>query len=278
MTEPEPISPPLFRIQAGERRGLGLRELVQSFELLQFLAWRDVKVRYQQTLLGAFWIVLQPLLTALVFALVFGRLSRLPSDGLPYVVFVLTGLVAWGHFASSLMSGVNNLAGSASLITKVYFPRLVLPAAAAAARLVDLLLGLLVLGGFLAWYGVRPGPSLWLFPGVALLSSLFALALSVWLSAFNLRYRDVGHALPFVLQIGMFCTPVVYPVSLVPERWRFALALNPMTGIVEAYRSTLLGRPLDWSSLGLATAVTLAILIPGLYAFRRLEPSFADVV
>ena len=267
----------MIRIEAGRKPGLDLAELWESRELLQFLAWRDVKVRYQQTLLGASWIALQPLLMALVLSLVFGRLGRMPSDGLPYAVFVLTGLLAWGHFASSLTSGVNALAGSAGLITKVYFPRLLVPAAAAAARLVDLVLGLLILGAFLVHYGIRPGPGVLLFPAVALLSSLFALGLGLWLAAFNLKYRDVGHALPFLLQVWMFATPVVYSASLLPERWRFALALNPMTGIVEAYRSTLLDRPVDWAGLGIAAALTAAVLVPGLFAFRRMERTFADV-
>jgi lipopolysaccharide transport system permease protein len=268
-----------LRIEAGQGTRLNLGELWESRELLPLLAGRDLKVRYQQTLLGASWIVLQPVLMTVVFGFVFGRLTGgAASDGLPYTVFALTGILAWMHFAGSLTSAVNALVGSASLITKVYFPRLIVPAAAAAARVADLALGLVVLAVLLAYFRIAPGPAVLALPVLVLLSSLFAFGLGLWLSAFNLRYRDVGHTLPFLLQIWMFCTPVVYSEALLPPRWHGILRLNPMAGIVGGYRSLLLDRPLDWPALGVAAAVTVAILVPGLYVFKRLERTFADVI
>jgi lipopolysaccharide transport system permease protein len=255
-----------------------LRELWEHRELLGFLAWRDLKVRYQQTLLGVAWIALQPLLMAAVFAVVLGGLSGMPSQGVPYPVFVLSGVLVWTHFSASLTSAVSSLVSNASLLTKVYFPRVVLPAAAVLARLVDLAIGLLVLGGLLVFYGVTPGWSVALLPVAVALSSLLALGLGLWLSAFNLRYRDIGHTLPFLLQVWMFATPVVYPASLVPERWIRLLRLNPATGLLSAHRAALLGQPLDAEAFGVTVVVTALVLVTGLFAFRRLEKDFADVV
>jgi lipopolysaccharide transport system permease protein len=209
-----------------------------------------------------------------VVAVVLGGLSGMPSQGVPYPAFVLSGVLVWTHFSASLTSAVSSLVSSASLLTKVYFPRVILPAAAVLARLADLGIGLLVLAALLAFYGVVPGWRVLLLPVAVALSSILALALGLWLSAFNLRYRDIGHTLPFLLQVWMFATPVVYPPSLVPERWIRWLRLNPAVGLLSAYRAALLGQPLDGEALG----VTAVWSRSGLYVFRRLEKDFADVV
>jgi lipopolysaccharide transport system permease protein len=274
-----PVRVPVMLLRPS--RGLSLpdlREVYDHRELLGFLAWRDLKVRYQQTLLGVAWIALQPLLMAAVFAVVLGGLSGMPSQGVPYPVFVLCGVLAWTHFSASLTSAVQSLVSNAALLTKVYFPRVVLPAAAVLARGVDLAVGLVVLGALLVYYGLAPGLGLLWLPVTAVLSSLLALGLGLWLSAFNLRYRDIGHTLPFLLQVWMFATPVVYPASLVPERWLWLLRLNPAVGLLSAYRAALLGQPLDGEALAVTTAVTALVLVSGLFAFRRLERDFADVV
>jgi lipopolysaccharide transport system permease protein len=257
---------------------LDLAELWSCRELLIFLAWRDIKVRYQQTLLGVAWVALQPLLMTGVLALVLGRIGGLVSGGVPYPLFVLLGVVVWSHFAATLTSVVGSLVASAPLLTKVYFPRLVIPAAAAAARLVDLLVGLLIVAVGLGLHGVRPGPGWLLVPALVALSVLLALGLGLWLSVLNLRWRDVGHTMPFLLQVWMFATPVVFSASAVPERWRSLLVLNPMTAIVEAARAALLGQPVEVASLSLPASATTAILVSGLMVFRRLERRFADVV
>jgi lipopolysaccharide transport system permease protein len=258
---------------------LRLRELWEYRELLYFLTWRDIKVRYKQTALGAAWAVIQPFFTMVVFSIFFGRLAKLPSEGVPYPVFTYCALVPWTYFATALTQSSNSLVDHARLITKVYFPRILVPAAAVIAGLVDLAIAFVVLVGMLLWYGVTPGPAVLLLPLLALLATITALAVGLWLSALNVQYRDVKYTIPFLVQFWLFLTPVAYSSTLVPERWRALYALNPMTGVVEGFRWALLGhRAAPGPMLLISIASVLLLLIGGLFYFRRMEQRFADVV
>src|SRR6185436_12827848 len=234
--------PPTSIIEARQRLlDLDLLALWQRRELLFFLVWRDVKVRYKQTAIGAVWAVLSPLLTVLIFAVVFGRLAKLPSDGVPYVVFAFAGFLPWTYFAQAMARSSASLVGNAALITKVYFPRLMVPLAAVTTPAVDACLSLLSLIGLLLWYGVPPTVTLLALPVFGLAAAAIALAVSLWLAPLNVRYRDVSHTIPFLVQAWMYASPVVYPLSLVPESWRFVYSLNPMVGVIEGFRWSLLG-------------------------------------
>lgn len=258
---------------------LDLRELVGSHELLYFLVLRNLKLRYKQTLLGAAWAVLQPLLAMAVFSVVFGRLARLDSDGLPYPVFALAALVPWTYFANALAQAGNSLVDQHQLLTKVYFPRLLLPLAAVLAGLVDLVISFVLLLLVLGWYGIPPSPRLLVAPALALLAAVAALAPGLWLAALNVRYRDVRHVIPFLVQIWLFVTPVAYSSSLIPERWRPIYAFNPMAGVVEGFRWMVGARGAGFGpGLAVSAAAVLLLLTGGLYFFRRMERSFADVV
>ena len=257
---------------------LDLRDLWAFRELLYFLTWRDVKVRYKQTELGIAWAIIQPLFTMLVFTLFFGRLAGVPSDNIPYPVFAFAGLLAWTFFANAITNSGNSLVGSANLITKVYFPRMIIPGAAVAAGLVDFAVAFVILVLLMVYYGVMLTWSILMFPVVVLLTTLLALGMGMWLSALNVKYRDVRFALPFLVQLWMFVSPVIYPVSFLPAKFRWLLSLNPMTGIIEGYRSSLFGRPFNWIALAVSAAITLILLIYASYSFRRMEKSFADIV
>jgi lipopolysaccharide transport system permease protein len=257
---------------------LHLRDLWEYRELLFFLIWRDIKVRYKQTALGAAWAILQPLLTMIVFSIIFGRLVGVPSDGIPYPLFAYTALLPWQFFAHALTESGNSLIANQQLITKVYFPRLVIPLAATLAGLVDLGFAFFVLLGMLFFFGIAPSAAIFaLFPFL-LLAILTALAMGLWLSALNVQYRDVRHTLPFLIQFWFFITPIAYPSSLIPEQWRVWYGLNPMVGVVEGFRWALLGRPLPSPLIGVSALVVFALLIGGLIYFRRMERTFADVI
>lgn len=258
--------------------GLDLRELWSYRELFYFLIWRDVKVRYKQTALGVVWVVLQPLLTALVLTVVFGKLVGMPSEGVAYPLFAFAGLAPWMFFSKALTQSGLSLVASANLITKVYFPRLIIPASSVAASLVDFGISLVVLMGLLFYYAVPLTWRIAVIPPVTLLTVLLALSLGSLLSAFNVKYRDVGAVLPLAIQIWMFATPIIYPLSLVPEKWRWLAELNPMTGLIEMYRAALFGLEFNWRALAVAAGITVAALMYSVYAFRRMERSFADVV
>lgn len=257
---------------------LNLRDLWAYRELLYFLTWRDVKVRYKQTALGAAWAILQPLFAMLIFTLLFGRLAGVPSDNVPYPIFAFSALLLWTFFSNAITASGNSLVGSANLITKVYFPRMIIPAAAVSAGLIDLLVGfpLLIIMAF--YYGVHLSWSLLLLPVLILLTTVLAVGVGLWLSALNVKYRDVRFALPFLVQLWMFASPIIYPASMLPEKWRWVLRLNPLTGIIENFRAALFSRPFDWTGLGISTAITILLLIYSLYSFRRMEKSFADIV
>ncbi len=262
-----------------QRVSLNLQDLWRYRELVYFLTWRDIKVRYKQTALGIAWAVLQPVCSMLVFSIFFGRLARVPSDGLPYPVFAYAGLLPWQLFAFALTESSNSLVGNERLITRVYFPRLVIPISALLAGLMDFCVSLVVLVAMMWWYGIGPTAAIVTFPLFTLLAVLAALAVGIWLSALNVKYRDVRYTLPFLTQFWLFATPVAYPSSLLPEPWRPLLGLNPMAGVVEGFRWSLLGvshgpGPL----LAVSVAIVLLLLTGGLFYFRRMEASFADMV
>ncbi len=259
-------------------RLLDLRELWAFRELLWVLAGRDVRVRYKQTILGASWAIIRPLLTMVIFTVVFGRLAKLPSDGYPYAVFVYAGLLPWTFFATALQSSGSSLVGSAGLISKVYFPRLIVPLSAIGAPLVDLLVSTGVLLALMAIYRVHFGSGL-LFAPLLLVAVVFtALGVGTLASAMTASYRDVTHLLPFVIQIWMYVTPVIYPSSMIPERWRWVLYLNPMAGLVEGFRSAFLNRPFDLTALGISAATSVTLFALGIAYFERVERRFADVI
>jgi lipopolysaccharide transport system permease protein len=257
---------------------LNFSELWAYRELLYFLTWRDIKVRYKQTAMGAAWAVVQPFVTMLVFTLFFSIFIGVPSDSIPYPVFVYAGLLPWTFFSSSVNNCSGSLVGSSALITKVYFPRMVIPVAAVGAGLVDLAVAGAILVGLVFVYGLPPTWSLLMLLPLVLITTVLAIGVGLLISALTVRYRDVRHALPFVLQIWMFASPIIYPQSVVPEKWRWVLMLNPLTGVIEGFRSALAGREFDWFALGLAAAISSALLVAGVLVFRRLERVFADLI
>jgi lipopolysaccharide transport system permease protein len=257
---------------------LNLREIWEYRELLYFLTWRDIKVRYKQTAMGAAWAIVQPLFTMLIFTLFFSIFVGVPSDGIPYPVFAYAGLLPWTFFAGAVSNSSMSLIGSAGLITKVYFPRVTIPTATVCAGLVDLIIATVILIGLTLVYGVTLTWSLVMIPVLALLTIVLAMGFGILISALTARYRDVRHVLPFVLQLWMFSSPIIYPLSVVPEKWRWALELNPLTGIIEGFRSSLMGRAFNWRAILVSSVVALAFLLASVFIFRRLEKSFADLM
>lgn len=258
---------------------LRLREIWEYRELLYFLLWRDIKVRYKQTLLGAAWAVIQPFMTMVVFSIFFGRLARVPSDGIPYPLFSFAALVPWTFFANGLSHSSNSLVGSAHLITKVYFPRLIIPLAAVFSGVIDFVIAFGVLLLMMLYYGFGPSIPAILIPLLFVLALISALGFGLWLSALNVKYRDVRYIVPFLVQFWMLATPIAYPSSLLGERWRALYALNPMVGVVEGFRWALLGTRTNPDLLALvSTATAIIVLISGAFYFRRMERTFADVV
>ena len=258
---------------------LELREFWEYRELLYFLTWRDIKVRYKQTVLGAAWAVIQPFFMMVVFSLFFGRLAHVPSDGIPYPIFTYCALLPWQLFAHALSESSNSLVANERLITKVYFPRLVVPVSAVLGGLLDFAIAFMILLLMMVYYGVRPTWAIVTLPGFLLLAILTALSVGLWLSALNVKYRDVRYTITFLTQFWMFATPVAYPSSIVPERWRPLYGLNPMAGVVEGFRWALLGKSeAPGVLLVVSIVVVILILIGGLYYFRRMEAEFADVV
>jgi len=258
---------------------LNLSELWQYRELLVFLIWRDIKVRYKQTALGAAWAVLQPVFSMVVFSLFFGRLAKVPSDGIPYPVFAYCALLPWQLFAYALSESSNSVVANERLITRVYFPRLVIPIAGVLAGLVDFAIAFVVLIFLMLGYGITPTATIATLPLFVLLAIVTALAVGLWLSALNVQYRDVRYTIGFLTQIWLFLSPVAYPSSLVPARWRPLYGLNPMAGVVEGFRWALIGKtPAPGAMLAVSVMVVLLLLVGGLYYFRRMEKSFADVI
>jgi lipopolysaccharide transport system permease protein len=270
---------PLVSIRAcGDFATFDLKSLWAYRELLYFLIWRDVKVKYKQTVLGAAWAVIQPLFTMIIFSIFFGKLASLPSDGIPYPLFAYAAVLPWTFFSNAITSSGASLVGSANLITKVYFPRMIIPTAAVAAGLIDLMIAFGILIVLMIYYSVGFAWNLLMAPALIALTALLAVAVGMWTSAVNVKYRDIRHALPFAIQLLMFVTPIIYPISLAPARWRWVFLLNPLAGIIEGYRSAFFGRPFDWLALAISTALTLSLLLYAAFYFRRVERAFADIV
>jgi lipopolysaccharide transport system permease protein len=259
---------------------VNVRELWQFRELLFFLTWRDVKVRYKQTALGAAWAVLQPLMMMVVFTIFFGRMARVPSGGVPYPLFALAGLLPWTFFATAVANAGNSVVGSERLITKIYFPRLAVPIASVGAAVVDFAVSCGLMVVMMAWYGVVPGPKLLLAPPVFALIVLLALGLGTLLAALNVAYRDFKYVIPFLIQIGMFATPTVYmdPTEAAHGRYGWLLALNPMTPLIASFRSALIGGRIAWGPLAMAAGASALVFVAGCLYFRRVEDSFADII
>ena len=258
---------------------INLRDLWDYRELLYFLTWRDVKVRYKQTALGIAWVVLQPIFLMLVFTMFFGRLVELPSDGIPYSIFTYTALLPWQLFSRALTDGSMSLIAHERVITKTYFPRILLPASAVLSGLIDFAIAFLVLIGFMVFYGVQPGLAIFALPLFVLLVVMAAFGVSLWLAALNVLYRDVRYGLPFLTQIWMFATPIIYPVSAVPDKWRLLYSLNPMVGVVEGFRWALLGNTSGMDAIfGVSVLVVAGILAGGVLYFQSVQQTFADVI
>ncbi len=279
---PEAAHPPLPHVHIEASRGwvaLKLRELWEYRELLYFLTWRDVKVRYKQTALGAAWAIIQPFFTMVVFSLFFGQLAKIPSDGIPYPIFSFAALVPWTFFANGLGQSANSLVGNANLIKKIYFPRLAVPIATILSGVIDFVLAFVVLMGMMLYYGILPTiNTLWL-PLFVLLALVTSLGVGLWLSALNVEFRDVRYVVPFLTQIWMFATPIAYPSSLLGEPWRTLYGLNPMVGVVEGFRWALLGTgEAPGPILAVSALAALLLLVSGAFYFRRMEKSFADIV
>jgi len=258
---------------------LNLRDLWEYRDLLFFLAWRDISVRYKQTVLGAAWAIIQPFFSMVVFSLFFGRLAKIPSEGVPYPIFSYAALLPWHYFATAMASSSDSLIGSQNLLTKVYFPRLVIPLASVIPAMVDFAVAFVVLLGMMLFYHIAPTWNIVWLPAFLLLALITALGVGLWLSAMNVKYRDIRYAVPFLVQFWMFASPVTYPSSLVPETWRALYGLNPLAGVIEGFRWALLGTE---TAPGPMTAVSalaaLLLLLSGAFYFRRMEKTFADVV
>ena len=255
-----------------------IRELCAHGDLFYFLAWRDVKIRYKQTVLGAAWAILQPLLTMVVFTVLFGRLAKVPSEGAPYAIFSYAGLLPWNFFSSAVTNSSNSLVNSTNLITKVYFPRLLVPTAVVGASLVDLAIASTMLFIIMPVYGVGFHLTLLMFVPLVLMTAMIAAAVGIWTSALNVKYRDIRYALPFAIQILMFATPVIYPVNFLPRQWQWLLNLNPLSGIVEGFRSAIFGRSFNYEELAISAVITVGMLGAATYIFRNMEKEFADVI
>lgn len=281
-TRPPALKPladkPLTVIEPGKPWKMNFHDLWRYRELFYFLIWRDIKVRYKQTALGIVWVVLQPALTTLVFTVFFGVLARVPSGGKPYPLLAYTGLLPWTFFSNAVAGGANSLVTNASLITKVYFPRMLIPVAAVGARLVDFAIALLFLVPLMIYFNVKPTLNLLMLPFLILLLTWFSVGIIVWLSALNVRFRDVGIVIPMLVQLWLFVTPVAYSSDLIPRKFQWLYFLNPLAGIVENFRSSILGVDFRWTALAYSTIISLFIFVQAAYFFRRMERTFSDII
>lgn len=278
-SEPPGALPQLVIVPDSPLLRLNLRELWDYRELLMFLTWRDIKVRYRQTVLGAAWAILQPLTAMVIFSIVFGQLAKLPSDGIPYPIFTFTALLPWNLFSGALTRATASLVSSSNLLSKVYFPRVIIPLSASLGALVDFGFSFLILLGMMVWYGIVPTSRLFILPFLLVLAFLAAFGIGLWLSALNVRYRDVNYIIPFVVQVWLYASPVAYSSTLIPAQWQWLYGLNPMVGVIEGFRWALLGT--SWEPGGLillSTLIVLFVLLTGLFYFHRMEDTFADIV
>jgi len=272
-------SKPLIKIRASKRwTPLDLREIWAHRELLYFLVWRDLKVRYKQTLLGVSWVILQPILMTLVFAVFLGKIARVPSGNVPYVLFLYSGLLPWTFFTNAVATSSHSLIASAEMITKVYFPRSLVPLAAVLVRLSDFLVASLILFVLMVYYGRAFTSAMLLVPFLVLHLTLLALSLGLLFAALNVKYRDIGTVLPVLLQLWLFASPVIYPSTFVPANWKWLYELNPLSGIISGFRAAFLGADFDWRSLLVSLGITLVLLVYSTFVFKRMEDEFADVV
>jgi len=256
-----------------------IREFWAYRELVYFLAWRDVKVRYKQTVLGVLWAVIQPFFTMVLFTLLFGQLAKIPTDGIPGPIFYFSALVPWIYFSSTLTNAGMSLVANSGLLTKIYFPRIILPAAAALSNLVDFLISSVFVVGFIVYYRIPVGWNLLLWPVLVVLLILLALSLGMFFAALNVKYRDIKYALPFFIQLLLFATPIIYPASMIPERFQWLLALNPLSSLIEVFRYVVVpNRSVDWNSLGISVAITGALYVAGVAYFKSTEKAMADLV
>lgn len=278
VTAPGTVIPELVEIGRARTVVQTLAELWRDRELLYFLVWKDIKVKYKQTALGVAWVVLQPVIGMLLFTLLFGKVAKLPNDGLPYPVFYYASLLSWTYFSSALLMASNSVISNTSLVTKVYFPRILLPAASVIGALLDLAIASTILLGLLLFYDVPLTPGLALLPLFLGILVLFTLGVGQLLAALNVNYRDIKHALPFVVQIWMFASPVVWPLSMVPEPYQWLASLNPIAGIIEATRAVISGSPVPWDWVSISAAIALLLFALGLWYFQRTARRFADVI
>ena len=262
----------------GKLAGFQFRELWNYRELLRFLVVRDVKVRYKQTVLGGLWAILQPFMNMVVFTIFFGHLAKIPSEGLPYPIFVYTALLPWQFFSGGIGSSGNSLVANSNLISKVYFPRMIIPAASLGAGCLDFLIafGMLIL--MMVYYGIYPGLGIFLFPFLMVLVAVAALGVGMILAALNVAYRDFRYVIPFLVQFWLFATPVIYPVSIVPEQWRWVINLNPMAGLITGIRSSLLNLPLSWTDILISGTMSIGLFVIGIFYFKKMERRFADII
>jgi len=276
----EITSDPVIRIEAARNWvSVDFQEIWNYRELLYFLIWRDVKVRYKQTILGFGWALLQPLTTMVIFTVVFSWLLSSPSDGFPYPIFAFTALLPWNYFAGAFSRATSGVVAEAGLISKVYFPRLIIPLSGVISGFVDLAISFVVLLGMMFYYGITPHWGIIFLPAFLLLAAVTALGVALWLSALNARYRDIGQLIPFLIQVWMYASPIAYPVSKVPEKYRLIYSLNPMAGVIEGFRWGLLGKETDsFSVIAISSVVVLALLVSGLAFFKRMEQTFADLL
>lgn len=256
-----------------------IRELWAYRELVYFLAWRDVKVRYKQTVLGVLWAVIQPFFTMVVFTLLFGQLAKIPTDGIPGPIFYFSALVPWTYFSSTVTNAGTSLVANSGLLTKIYFPRIILPASVALSNLVDFLIGSVLFVGFMAYYEIPLGWNLLLWPTLVILLVLLSLSFGLFLAALNVKYRDFRYAIPFAIQLLLFATPIIYPASMIPEKFRWLVALNPLSGLIEAFRYSLVpSRAIDWGLLWFSMAFIAVLFVVGVAYFKSAEKAFADIV
>ena len=262
----------------GKLAGFQFRELWQYRELLRFLVVRDIKVRYKQTVLGGLWAILQPFMNMIVFTIFFGHLAKVPSDGLPYPIFVYTALLPWQFFSGGIGSSGNSLVANSNLISKVYFPRMIIPAASLGAGCLDFLIAFIFLIVMMIYYGIYPGMGILLFPLLMTLVAIAALGVGMILAALNVAYRDFRYVIPFLVQFWLFATPVIYPASLVPEKWRWLINLNPMAGLITGIRSSLLNLPLSWTDILISGTMSIGLFVIGIFYFKKMERRFADII
>ena len=276
------INPPVQRTIITPPKGwlhVNLKEVWAYRELLMLLAWRDVSVRYKQSAVGIGWAIIQPLLMMIIFTIVFGRFAKLPSEGIPYPIFTYCALLPWNYFARSLTDSSNSLVGSAHLITKVYFPRLIIPLSKVFAGLVDFGVAFVILLVMMVWYGIMPNMGILLLPVFILIAMLTSLGIGLWLTAINVKYRDVVFVVPFLAQFWMYASPVAYSMTIVPEKWQWLYGLNPMVGVIEGFRWAMLGKaPPDPAVMLLSVFIIFLILVSGLFYFKKMEKTFADIV